>query len=280
MDKQAPSLLNGGEARQLGKSQHRGLDAAALARLGDLTVLAARACEAKYALISVCVGGNCRVVSKTGWSTHDQDPFLGHVMRGGSDVFLVSDTPGDDCFAQGMLAAALAKHKIRFYAGVAVRDSAGRALGTFGIMDSKQRELTPAQSEVLQTLARLASSQLELCRGLQELSHNIAELKKAQAAVFAADRFTLVGRLASCIAHEVNNPLACVVSNLSFAAGEVSRISSPRSREIIQALEEAGQGAERIRLTIQALRRLSQGNEESISDFQIRYALGGPSRED
>jgi GAF domain-containing protein len=280
MDKQASSSRKSSEARALPNSEHRGLDAAALACLGDLTVLAARACDAQFALISLSVGGVCRVVSKTGWSTHDQDPFGGYVMRSSSDVFVVADALVDDRFTQGMPAAAIAKHKVRFYAGVAVRDSAGRALGTFGVMDNKQRELTSAQSEALQALARQASSQLELCRGLQELSDNIAEIKKVQAEVFAADRLTLVGRLASCIAHEVNNPLACVVSNLSFAATEVSRISSPRSREIIQALEEASQGAERIRLTIQALRRLSHGNEESISDFQIRYTLAGPSRED
>jgi signal transduction histidine kinase len=280
MAKQASSFLNGGEARQLGKFEHRGLDAAALACLGDLTVLAARACDAQYALISLSIGGICRVVSKTGWSTHDQDPFVGYVKGNSSDVFVVSDTLADDRFPKGTLAAPLAKHKIRFYAGAAVRDSSGRALGTFVVMDNKRRELTPAQSDALQALARQASGQLELCRGLQELSHDIAEIKKMQAEVFAADRLTLVGRLASSIAHEVNNPLACVVSNLSFAANEVSRISAPGSREIIQALEEASQGAERIRLTIQALRRLSQGNEESISDFQIRYALGGPSRED
>src|SRR5258708_7747258 len=198
MDKQASSLRNSSEARALAKSEHRGLDAGALACLGDLTVLAARACEAQFALISLSVGGVCRVVSKTGWSTHDQDPFGDYVMRSSSEVFVVPDALVDDRFTQGTLAAAVAKHKVRFYAGVAVRGSSGRVLGTFGGMDNKQRELTSAHAEALQALAR----------------------------------------------------------------------------------EAASQGAERIRLTIQALRRLSHGNEESISDFQIRYTLAGPSRED
>src|SRR5260370_24449341 len=212
MDKQVSSLRNSSEGRALAKSEHRGLDAGALACLGDLTVLAARACEAQFALISLSVGGVCRVVSKTGWSTHDQDPFGGYVMRSSSDVFVVADALVDARFTKGMPAGAIAKHKVRFYAGVAVRDSAGRALGKFGVMDNQQRELTSAQSEALQALARQASSQLELCRGLQELSDNIAEIKKVQAEVFAADRLTLVGRLASCIAHEVHNPLACGVA--------------------------------------------------------------------
>jgi len=274
------SFLNGGQARTLRSQQTRPLDAASLACLGDLTELAARACDTQFALISLHFGAVQRVISQTGWSTHDRDPFSGLVISSGFDVFVVPDALADDRFAGGALAAALAKYRVRFYAGVPIRDSAGQGVGTLGILDQKTRELSSVHAESLRAIARQASNAWELCRGLQELSHSIAEIKKVQAEVFTADRLTLVSRLASCIAHEVNNPLACIVSNLSFAANEISKISSLRTREILETLEEASQGAERIRLTIQALRRLAQGDEESISDFQIRYALQGPSRGD
>jgi len=274
------SFLQNAQARTLKSQQARPLDAASLACLGDLTELAARACDAPFALISLHFGAFQRVISQTGWSTHDRDPFSALAMSSGSELFVVPDALVDQRFADGALATALAKYRVRFYAGVPIRDSAGQGVGTLGILDQKARQLSPAQAESLRVIARQASNAWELCRGLQELSHSIAEIKKVQAEVFTADRLTLVSRLASCIAHEVNNPLACIVSNLSFAANEVSKISSMQSREILETLEEASQGAERIRLTIQALRRLAQGDEASISDFQIRCALPGPSRAD
>src|SRR5262249_54326086 len=113
----AVSFLKSGQARTLRSQQARPLDAASLACLGDLTELAARACDAQFALISLHFGAVQRVISQTGWSTHDRDPFSGLVMSSGSDVLVVPDALADERFADGALAAALAKYRVRFYAG-------------------------------------------------------------------------------------------------------------------------------------------------------------------
>jgi len=77
--------------------------------------------------------------------------------------------------------------------------------------------------------------------------------------MLASERLTLLGRLSACIAHEVNNPLSCVISNLAYVSQELSQGDTVRSADFQQALTEASEGAERIRKTVQALRRLERG---------------------
>jgi signal transduction histidine kinase len=198
--------------------------------------------------------------SKTGWSIHHPDPFAGYVMRQGSAAFVIEDALADDRFSgefdvrQGP--------RIRFYAGVAVRDWNGYAVGNLSVMDVHPRPLTPLQEETLLALSRQASAQVELCQGLDRLTKQMDELKLAQAHTVGSDRLTLLGRLSACIAHEINNPLACVISNLSFVGRELASAESAGSQEVQQAITEASQGAERIRQTVQALRRLELGGRD------------------
>jgi C4-dicarboxylate-specific signal transduction histidine kinase len=149
--------------------------------------------------------------------------------------------------------------RVRFYAGVAVCDWNGHAVGTLSVMDERPNTLTAVQEETLQALSRQASAQVELCQGLELLAQRIDELKMAQAHMLASERLTLLGRLSACIAHEVNNPLSCVISNLAYVSQELSQGDTVRSADVQQALTEASEGADRIRKTVQALRRLERG---------------------
>src|SRR5712692_11611910 len=248
------------------------------ASFGDLTFLATRICEVPYSALSLMLDGSPRIFSKTGCSTRDPDPFAEYVMRQSSGIFVVQDAWLDDRLSEIPEILHPTQTKIRFYAGVAVSEASGRSVGTLAVWDSKPGFLTSPQAEALEAIARQATHQIELRRGLESLSRSIAEVKRAQSHLLATDRLTLVGRLAACIAHEVNNPLACVVSNLSFSAQEVSKISSPLSRDVCEALEEASQGAEKIRSTIAALGRLSQADDEPTLECEVRESLEAPSR--
>jgi PAS domain S-box-containing protein len=98
--------------------------------------------------------------------------------------------------------------------------------------------------------------------------HDITALKEAQA---TADRLKrqehliTTGTLASGVGHEINNPLAYILTNLEFSLGELSTIAggspSGRMRELITALSEARTGAERIQKIVQGLRAMAR--EES-----------------
>lgn len=247
------------------------LETASRAWFGDLTFLAARICEVPHSALSLMHNGCPQIFSKIGSSTCDADPFAEQVMRQSSGVFTVQDA---------WLDARLSQHlEIRFYAGVAVVDASGRSVGALSVWDSRPGALTSPRTEALQAIARQATHQIALRQGLENLSRSIDEVKRTQSQLLGTDRLTLVARLAACIAHEVNNPLACVVSNLSFSAQEVSKISSPLSREVCEALGEASQGAEKIRSTIAALKRLSRADDRSIPEDEVRESSEAPSRQ-
>src|SRR5437879_5260525 len=82
-----------------------------------------------------------------------------------------------------------------------------------------------------------------------------------------ADRMAAVGTLASGVAHEINNPLACVTANLELLREELTPPppdAPPPQRmpaaEILAALDDAREGAERVRVIVRDLRLFARGD--------------------
>jgi signal transduction histidine kinase len=118
------------------------------------------------------------------------------------------------------------------------------------------------------------------------------ELKRARSLVGAADHASSVHALAAGVAHEVNNPLAYVMGNLSFVLGELERVRAPEHAaseqregadssislsqmlaEIQEALAHAKEGSARIRnLVIDLLTLSSKPNGEAVA-FDLRPVL-------
>ncbi len=82
----------------------------------------------------------------------------------------------------------------------------------------------------------------------------------SQARAFQAERMAQVGQLAAGVAHEVNNPLAYIQSNLRYVQKECG---SPGAdvKDLAAALEESMAGVERIRQIVQDLTRYSRSTE-------------------
>jgi PAS domain S-box-containing protein len=90
---------------------------------------------------------------------------------------------------------------------------------------------------------------------------DVSEQSRLHMQIAAADRFASLGMLAASVAHDINNPLAYIVSNsevLRDGLGEIERglaeLREPRAREararardLREPLAELRQGAERIR---------------------------------
>jgi signal transduction histidine kinase len=73
-----------------------------------------------------------------------------------------------------------------------------------------------------------------------------------------ADRLASIGRLASGVAHEINNPLAFVSTNLAYVEEEL-RERHPGEAGLLEALAESRGGVERIKRIVQDLRGFARG---------------------
>jgi PAS domain S-box-containing protein len=100
------------------------------------------------------------------------------------------------------------------------------------------------------------------------------ELRKSQAQLRMADRLATVGTLSAGVAHEINNPLAYTLANLGYVAERLTELPAyPDSGEVNSAVEEAIEGAERVRRIVKDMKTLSRVDDESIGAVDIERAL-------
>ncbi|WP_375765611.1 PAS domain-containing protein [Archangium gephyra] len=89
------------------------------------------------------------------------------------------------------------------------------------------------------------------------------------------ERMASIGMLAAGVAHEINNPLAFVSSNLGFIGTELRRLTLPEEdgQELMEALNEAREGTERMRLIVESLRALSRGDTVTTHPLDLHEVL-------
>jgi PAS domain S-box-containing protein len=120
---------------------------------------------------------------------------------------------------------------------------------------------------------------------------DISEHKEMQARLRLADRMASVGTLAAGVAHEINNPLTYVIANVGFAVTQLQRAASrarsmdlgepisetldlvPPLEETQQALQEALEGAERVRLIVRDLKLFSRPDDQSVGPVNVRRII-------
>lgn len=123
-------------------------------------------------------------------------------------------------------------------------------------------------------LTRVSISDDNLLVGL--IGRDATQLKQTQAQLLLADRMMTVGALAAGTAHEINNPLTYVQGNLSFVLEEVRglarQMEPERAQDLIEALEEAEEGAERVRVIVRRLHafaRADQGETQTVDVARV-----------
>jgi diguanylate cyclase (GGDEF)-like protein len=136
----------------------------------SLTTLAAQVCDAPIALFSLIDRERQWFKSNHGLpgtrQTSREIAFCAHTILSG-EMLEVPDARRDVRFASNPLV--VSDPRIRFYAGVPLRDARGFGLGALCVMDYEARHLSPSQRLALESLARLAISLLEQRRGERKL---------------------------------------------------------------------------------------------------------------
>ncbi|HZH17589.1 MAG TPA: two-component regulator propeller domain-containing protein [Archangium sp.] len=111
-----------------------------------------------------------------------------------------------------------------------------------------------------------------------ELSARLQELQDTRERLVQAEKMAAVGTLASGVGHEINNPLAFIISNLHYVTGELRELTkreeeSGRWQEVEQALSDAKVGAERVRRIVADLRTLARAQREPSKEVDLHALL-------
>jgi two-component system NtrC family sensor kinase len=103
--------------------------------------------------------------------------------------------------------------------------------------------------------AQLAEEEVQLERSKREALEKLAvsERRRAQ-----SEKLATIGRLAANVAHELNNPIAYVRSNLAFLEREVLGSGAAPGEEVREAFQDVAAGVERIRQIVSDLQGFSR----------------------
>ena len=115
--------------------------------------------------------------------------------------------------------------------------------------------------------------------GLRVFAKNVTARKHMEAQLFRADRLAALGSLASAVGHEMNNPLAFMMANLGFAREELERMGEQLAArdeglaaelaDVVEALVEATDGADRIKALVRDLRLLSRAPQQARTALEV-----------
>jgi two-component system, cell cycle sensor histidine kinase and response regulator CckA len=86
-----------------------------------------------------------------------------------------------------------------------------------------------------------------------------------------------VGTLAAGVAHEINNPLAYTVTNLSYVRDALARVENAPPEldleELRVSMDEAMEGAERVRRIVKDMKTLSRMDDDRSGPIDVEAAL-------
>jgi PAS domain S-box-containing protein len=112
------------------------------------------------------------------------------------------------------------------------------------------------------------------------VARDVTERHRLAARMYEMDRAISVGNLAAAAGHEINNPLTYILGNTQFARHEIRRLATQlrtgasegaplddlalRLDEVARALDEAQEGAVRVRTTVASLRSMARREDDAI----------------
>lgn len=157
--------------------QYQILDTPSESAYNDITALAAFICDVPIAMISFVDADRQWFKSKVGLNVDETArdiSFCTHAILN-RDIMVIKDTLRDQRFEHNPLVTCAPG--IRFYAGVPLVTPSGHALGTLCVIDRQPRELSKAQQQNLEALARQVVMLLELRRVSAQLADALEKME-------------------------------------------------------------------------------------------------------
>jgi PAS domain S-box-containing protein len=111
--------------------------------------------------------------------------------------------------------------------------------------------------------------------GIVLVARDDRDLRELEAQLQVADRLTTMGTLAAGVAHEINNPLAFLMSNLQFVSAEIPTlvekdpVRQHRIDDVVKALAASQEGARRVRDIVRDLHTFSRAETSSTDRVDV-----------
>ncbi|MFL5345804.1 MAG: ATP-binding protein [Hyalangium sp.] len=109
---------------------------------------------------------------------------------------------------------------------------------------------------------------------------DVTESRRLEMQLRLADRMASVGMLAAGVAHEINNPLAYISSNLTFVAEQLAQdeLTPTQRTELRDAVRESLEGTGRVKVIVQDLKSFSRADDETQGEVDVHRVIQGALR--
>jgi signal transduction histidine kinase len=110
----------------------------------------------------------------------------------------------------------------------------------------------------------------------------LTDNSRMQRMLVDTDRMASIGTLAAGVAHEINNPLAFMLSNLEFVEAELPKILDAMTRAglpaakaeaVDSAIRDSREGAERVRTIVRDLKTFARSGEDALAPIDVERTL-------
>jgi PAS domain S-box-containing protein len=110
------------------------------------------------------------------------------------------------------------------------------------------------------------------------ICHDVTDRKRMEERLALAERMALVGRLASGVGHEINNPLAYILGSIDLARADLAALAadasaSDRLGRLERRIRTVEEGAERVRDIVRDLKSLSSASDDRLGPVNVERTL-------